>query len=501
MVIGYMLYNSEILNTPDTMNSEDGILFIDDTTILAEGTDYMEMHKKIDGMLHRNGGILQWADEHNCSFGIEKFQLIDFTRGKSVTKGMSGIGQPIIVRDHEIKPQQLAKFLGIIVDQALNWKEQIAAVVAKGEMWISQFRRLVKATKGVNATFMQQLYQAIALPRMLYGADIYLTPTRRHQTTAPNAEPTYNKMVIHKLATIQRQAAIIITGTMKTTASATLDILADLTPMHLIIDKWRQNAVLALATIPDRHPLAPMVNKAATCYIMKHPSPLHELLHTYQLKPTELEKIRLIQYLSTWEPNVSISISKDKEHAIAECDSNNADIQIYTDGSLTDEGVGAAAIVYKNGKLVARRKAQLGNKNDHMVYEAECTTMALGIFVVKGRHTKKITLNVDNQAAIRSAVEQKSGPGKYIIDEFHKLVDSFRTKNASMPIEIRWAPGHMGIEGNEEANKATKEAAEGQVSVSKQIPGFLRKVLPRSKSAAKQEFRMVVKAATKEVWS
>ena len=55
MVIGYMLYNSEMLNTLDTMNGENGILFINDTTILAEGTDYVETHKKIDGMLHRNG--------------------------------------------------------------------------------------------------------------------------------------------------------------------------------------------------------------------------------------------------------------------------------------------------------------------------------------------------------------------------------------------------------------------------------------------------------------
>ena len=151
------------------------------------------------------GGILQWADEHNCLFGIEKFQLIDFTRGKSVTKGMSRIGQPIIVRDHKIKPQQSAKFLGIIVNQALNWKEQIAAAVAKGETWISQFGHLAKATKGINATFVRQLYQAIALPRMLYGADIYLTPTRRHQTTAPNAEPTYNKTVCGRNEAVQSQ--------------------------------------------------------------------------------------------------------------------------------------------------------------------------------------------------------------------------------------------------------------------------------------------------------
>ena len=500
-VIGYILYNSDILNTPNTADGEDGILFVDDTTILAEGADYVETHKKINDMLHRDGGVLQWAEEHNCSFGIEKFQLIDFTRGRSVTRGMTGRGQSLTVREHAIKPQQSAKFLGIIVDEALNWKEQVAAAIAKGEKWISQFGRLARITKGVNAAFVRRLYQSIALPRMLYGADIYLTPSRRHRAIAPNATPTYNKTVMHKLATIQRRAAIIITGAMKTTAGTTLDVLADLTPIHLEIDKWRQNAALTLATIPDTHPLAPMVNKAATRYVIKHPSPLHELCHTYQARPKELEKIKAIRHPSTWEPGVSILISKDKEDAIAECCSNNADLQIYTDGSLIDEGVGAAAVVYKNGKLMAIRKARLGDKNDHMVYEAECAAMALGLFAVKGRRTRKVTLNVDNQAAIRSAVERKPGPGKYIVDEFHKLVDSFRAKNASTPIEIRWTPGHVGIEGNEEADRAAKEAAEGQVSAAKEVPRFLRKTLPRSKSAAKQAFRTAIKTATKEVWS
>ena len=276
----------------------------------------METHKKINDMLHRDGGVLQWAEEHNCSFGIEKFQLIDFTRGRLATRGMTGRGQSLTVREHVIKPQQSAKFLGIIVDEALNWKEQVAVAIAKGEKWISQFRRLARITKGVNATFVWRLYQSIALPRMLYGADIYLTPTRRHCTIAPNAKPTYNKTVMHKLATIQRHAAIIITGAMKTTAGTTLDVLADLTPMHLEIDKWCQNTTLTLATIHDMHPLALMVNKAATHYVIKHPSPLHELCHTYQARPKGLEKIMAIRHLSTWEPSVSILISKDKEDTI-----------------------------------------------------------------------------------------------------------------------------------------------------------------------------------------
>ena len=59
----------------------------------------------------------------------------------------------------------------------------------------------------------------------------------------------------------------------------------------------------------------------------------------------------------------------------------------------------------------------------------------------------------------------------------------------------------MGIEGNKEADRVAKEAAEGQVSAAKEVPRFLRKTLPHSKSAAKQAFRTAIKMATKEVWS
>lgn len=383
-VIGYMIYNSDLLEVPQAQDSEDSILFVDDTTILAVGTDYIETHGKISSMLHREGGILQWAEEHNCSFGIDKFQLIDFTRGKTATKGRNGLGCPVMIRDHEVTPQQSAKFLGIIVDQALSWKEQTAAAIAKGEKWICQFGWLAKVTKEINAVFVRRLYKSIALPRMLYGADIFLSLTRRHKTTAPNPKPTYSKTAIHQLASVQRRAAIIITGAMKTTASATLDVLADLNPFHLEVDKWRQNAMLALATITEEHPLFPMVKKASTRYVISHPSPLHELCHTYRIKPKDLEKIRPIRYPAAWEPKVTTLIRKDKDKAIAECRTNNSDIQIYTDGSLIDKGVGAAAVVYKNGSLVATRKVRLGDKEDHTVYEAECAAMALGLFAVKG---------------------------------------------------------------------------------------------------------------------
>ena len=108
---------------------------------------------------------------------------------------------------------------------------------------------------------------------------------------------------------------------------------------------------------------------------------------------------------------------------------------------------------------------------------------------------------MDNQAAIQSAVDRKQGSGKYIVDEFHKQIDALMKRNRDVKITIRWSPGHEGIKGNEEADEVAKEAAAGTSNVGKTLPPFMRKALPLSKSALKQEFNKKLKSAAQEAWN
>ena len=96
---------------------------------------------------------------------------------------------------------------------------------------------------------------------MLYAADIFLTPQQNvGKQTKDNQN---NRAIINKLASIQRKAAIMIIGAMKTTATDAIKTMANLIPFHLLVEKHHHRAAIWLATLPETHPLHKLVINAA----------------------------------------------------------------------------------------------------------------------------------------------------------------------------------------------------------------------------------------------
>ncbi|KAF9017483.1 hypothetical protein BDZ89DRAFT_919972, partial [Hymenopellis radicata] len=127
------------------------------------------------------------------------------------------------------------KFLGLLIDAGLRWKEQGAEVVRKGSDWVVAFRRVATVTKGMKMKFVRRAYLGMAIPHMLYGADVFLTPKRYTPKLRKDRRSTHP--IIRQLESIHRQAAIIITGAMRTTAGDILNVHANMLPMDLIVDQ------------------------------------------------------------------------------------------------------------------------------------------------------------------------------------------------------------------------------------------------------------------------
>src|SRR5882724_8740741 len=163
-------------------------------------------------MMTRKGGGLEWSLTHQCEFAIDKFGVMGLTRrrepdqsGRMRTRPIQR--RPIYLQGVKVLAAATHRFLGIILDQELRWKDQCQYAVQKGVKWVTQYQRLAKMSKGASAKFMRQFFIAVAIPKMMYAADLFLIPGSRISIGT--------KGFIGKLAKVQRQASLHITGAMR----------------------------------------------------------------------------------------------------------------------------------------------------------------------------------------------------------------------------------------------------------------------------------------------
>ena len=169
--------------------------------------------------------------------------------------------------------------------------------------------------KGIHAKYFRQLYISTAIPCILYAANIFLTP-QRNVGKCSNGDTLYQQVIINELATIHRRVAILIMGALSPTTTDAVLTLANLPPFHVLVDRIRHNTALHLAMLPPPHPLHKLVANVASRLVKRHPTPLHDLMHRYNIKPGHMEKIHAVQYHTNWKLNLTMTIIPDKEEAI-----------------------------------------------------------------------------------------------------------------------------------------------------------------------------------------
>ena len=128
LMILYIIYNSDLV---DVAKGKDklALAFVDDTAFLAIGKTFEETHKILNDMLEHAGGGYHWSADHNSRFEPSKFALIDFSLNRSRER------PPFITQNTTITPTKAHKFLGIIIDQELRWREQVSYALGKGTQY------------------------------------------------------------------------------------------------------------------------------------------------------------------------------------------------------------------------------------------------------------------------------------------------------------------------------------------------------------------------------
>ncbi|KAF8260939.1 hypothetical protein EI94DRAFT_1811035 [Lactarius quietus] len=168
----YQYYNADILEIP-MKASESVEAYVDDAILIATAKTFDEAHDILVDMMVRKGGMVEWSKQHNSSIEYSKLALIDFAH-----HGVKKPHHPLILPDVTIVTMQSIKYLGIVLDQNLNWAPQLAQVRGKGSRWTAQIKQLTRPSWGLSLMGAKKLYISVALHKYYMG----WTSGARHST-------------------------------------------------------------------------------------------------------------------------------------------------------------------------------------------------------------------------------------------------------------------------------------------------------------------------------
>ena len=387
-----------------------------------------------------------------------------------------------------IKPRESAKYLGIWLDKTLSFKTHRAKVLAKANATLEALKGISGSTWGANLLAMRRIYLAVVVPQLLYSVAAWYSPT------GGRIKASENQFILSEFKKIQKRAAILISGTFKSTAGTALDLELYILPIKWHMQQIIEETAIRIRTGPEigcpRSLLRPRSGKK-----LKHsgPTPLEAMQRREgpltPLVPNEIWETRRAYILAPWETPLTCSIL-GQEAAVSYHNKfcrNRRGTAIYTDGSGFLGHIGTSAVCLQTGKV---QRKFLGTEAESTVYAAELRGLQMAL-VTAASCQRQVAVFVDSQAAIKAAQNPGRPSGQFLLRQIYTVA---RRYNLTRRVGIHWIPAHIGVPGNERADEAAKEAATD--------PHLRRRDSPvRLAAAAKQTIRLKIHKRWEDEWT
>ncbi len=403
--------------------------YADDIAGVVVGIDPATLYTQAQTIINK---AVRWGHGCGLKFSKAKTEAVMFTRRRAWHTT-----QTLKIEGSTITPSPRAKYLGIMIDAKLTYKDHVEMQVKKATAALVQTRRLVGKTWGLTPKMTKWIYKTMIMPILTYGSLTWIggIQTKKSQM---------------RLGRLQRLACMLITSAYPSTPTAALEMLTGLLPLDLVLTReaimtsvrlevssgWSNNATTPTSRKTKNH--------RSICERHRRDIPALQL-------PTDHGVLETLE-----DPKFSVRLDDRPEAVEFEKGIPPTELKCFTDGSKLENGsAGAGAVVYKNTREQEEIWLHLGVTST--VYQAEVTAITVTAQTLLNKETQgeKITFLSDSKAAILSLKKTRM-VGK-TVKECAKKLNALAEQNT---VRICWIPGHMGVPGNEKADELAKKGAE-----------------------------------------
>lgn len=164
-ILGPILFLIFINDFPDSTDFFKFTLFADDSSLLCkfDHSNISLIHTTISSNLTK---VFKWLTLNKIKVNVDKCKFIIFSYGRKLTL------PPLVLGDGFIMETDSYKFLGIILDKKLNFKNHLVLLKSKISKTVGL---LYKLNKFLPETILKSLYQTLVQPYLTYGIEAWFS--------------------------------------------------------------------------------------------------------------------------------------------------------------------------------------------------------------------------------------------------------------------------------------------------------------------------------------
>ena len=429
--------NEIAANLPPTLHRS---IYVDDFAIYGAGRNIQTVKRQLQIALNK---LTEWSRKTGFKFSQTKTKTMHICR----VIGCNKMSPTLKIQNTVLPHVEQYKYLGMRIDNSLSWRAHTTHLKQTCSKAMGLLKTLSYTQWGADRTTLLKLYLAVIKPKLDYGCEAYSSACK-----------TY----LESLQPIQNNAIRIALGAFKSTPIISLHAESGLKTLDRYRDVKMINYYIRVKGNADQSvwrnltyaecELLPYNNRIKKPYICR----IKEVLTKYNIA---IENIAMekMQVSVPWKPmgvdrcielnNIrKADYSKEilKQIVRDHITNHESGTIVYTDGSKTET---STAYAIWDGRVVKAKKIP----NICSIYTAELIAIREAVRRTNCREGSCLTICTDSKSAIQ-------GIGKY--NNKHPIVSNIieEISHKRNTYRLCWIPSHIGLEGNEAADRAAVAA-------------------------------------------